>query len=120
MKTFIESLLSRKLRTATNGVDIHQTDRNQLKADFMTALQELMGSVAEVKIVADGIGVEFQNTEFGSIVFVVNAVVKSPSFDLETEAQIFAEETAQKLAEKEAKEKAKASKVKAPKVKATK
>ena len=120
MKQFIETLRTRKLRTATNGVDIHQTDRNDLKADFMKAIAELVGSVAEVKIVADGIGVEFENETFGSVVFVINGVVKGADFDLETEAQIFAEETAQKLADKEAKAKAKASKVKAPKVKATK
>lgn len=112
MKTFIAQLKDRKLRTATNGVDIHQTDRNQLKADFVTALKELLETVAEVKVVADGLGIEIEHSEFGALTFVVNAVVKSPNFDLTSESEAFALETAQKLAEAEVKAKAKASKIK--------
>ena len=120
MKDFITNLLTRKLRIASNKVDIHQTDRNQLKADFMKGIADLLSTVADVKIVADGIGVEFENEDFGSIVFVVNAVVKGTDFDLTSEAEVFALETATKLAEKEAKEKAKATKVKTAKAKVTK
>ena len=120
MEKFIADLKVRKLRTATNGVDIHQTDRNQLKADFMKEVADLLAEVAEVKIVADGIGIELENETFGSVVFVVNGVVKGTDFDLETEAKIFADETEQKRLNAEAKAKAKATKVKTAKAKVTK
>lgn len=120
MEKFIEALKDRKLRTATNGVDIHQTDRNQLKADFMKEVADLLAQVADVKIVADGVGIELENKEFGSIVFVVNGVVKGANFDLTAEAEAFALETEQKRLDAEAKAKAKATKIKTAKAKVTK
>lgn len=120
MKTFIENLATRKLRIATNGVDIHQTDRNTLRAE---ALQELLKTLEDAGLeplqTADGVGVEVElaTDQPERLTLVFGITVKNSDYDLVHESTVYQEkleETAKAKAEKEAK---KATKVKTPKKK---
>lgn len=121
MKTFVENLATRTLRTATNGTDIHQTDRNQLRGE---ALQELLKMLEDAGLeplqTADGVGVEVElaNDQLDRITLMFGITIKNSDFDLLHESTTFQEKLEETAKAKAEKELAKAKKVaKTPKKK---
>jgi hypothetical protein len=113
MKTFVTDLTTRKLRVATNGKDIHQTDRNTIRAESMAELYKVLEDLElEPLMTADGVGVEVEledaNLERITLMFAIT--IKNSDYDLVHEANVYQEklvETAKAKAEKEAKKVAK-------------
>ena len=130
MKQFMENVKVADLAVNENG-DLKQNVRNAFKADVMKALKELLADAGvQVSQVKEGLAVEFENDELGSVVVVFDGVVKGREYDVldavedfenhlkeKAEKALKAEALkAQKIAEKEflAKQKAeKAHKLKA-------
>lgn len=125
MKQFMENVKVADFGVNENG-DLKQNVRNAFKADVMQALKDLLAEAGvQVSQVKEGLAVEFENDELGSVVVVFDGVVKGKDFDVldavedfenhlkeKAEKALKAEALkAQKLAEKEFLAKQKAEKV---------
>ena len=125
MKQFMENVKVADLEVNEKG-DLKQNVRNAFKADVMQALKDLLADAGvQVSQVKEGLAVEFENDELGSLVVVFDGVVKGKDFDVldavedfenhlkeKAEKALKAEALkAQKLAEKEFLAKQKAEKV---------
>ena len=108
------NVAEKSFKLSANGEKLFQTDGMQLKADFNSALKDLLVKAGcEVFETKDGLAVQLYNAELGAMVVCVDGVVKSLSYDAVYENELFVKEKELKLAEKLAKEKAKQAKVKA-------
>lgn len=111
--------LDLKIKTNAKGVEaIHQTVRNTLKSDIINALvsdmSDLLGENGVVERTTDGVAVEV-NIGGEPIVFTLDPVIKPLDFDLDHEAEVYADilaereqREAERLAKKKKWEKAKA------------
>lgn len=112
MKELLQEVQTTVYETNEKG-DLKQNVRNELKRTVMRALHSYIAeSGAETHTIGEGIAIVLPNTVEGSIVVVVDAVVKALSYDLETEIT----DHQAKLAEKEEKAK-KTAEEKAKKIK---
>jgi len=110
---FIASIAKRVLRTNSSQSALHQTDRNVLRADTLTALAELFKLIGVPSLeVKDGIAIELPNDELGSVVAVLSLTIKDLDFDIVTEHEDFVKDKAEK-AEAKAKKEAETLKKKA-------
>lgn len=99
MKELLQEVQNTVYATNEKG-DLKQNVRNELKRTVMSALHSYIAeSGAETHLIGEGIAVVLPNETEGSIVIVVDAVVKALSYDLETEINEYQD----KLAEKEEK-----------------
>ena len=104
--------LDLKIKTNAKGVEaIHQTVRNTLKSDIINALvsdmSDLLGENGVVERTTDGVAVEV-NIGGETIVFTLDPVIKPLDFDLDHEAEVYADilaEREQREAERLAKKK---------------
>lgn len=95
---FVESIKTRVLRTNEKGKALHQTDRNQLRTDFMKALYMLLKFIGlDVELVADGIAIQLPHADLGSVVITVSGTVKELDFDIVSESEDFANSTIEKI-----------------------
>lgn len=111
MKDFLAKVLSTVFPTNEKG-EIKQTVRNDFKRDFIVALRSVFTDLGiETHLVADGIAVVIPNETEGSIIVVVDGAVKSLGFDLNSEAEAFAQKVAEKAQKEKEKAEAKAKKI---------
>lgn len=123
MKNFAEKVHNTVYETNEKG-ELKQNVRNAFKADLMTAFKDFLKEQGlDVATVHDGVAVRFSNETEGSLTVVFDGTVKSLSYEMDTQAEIYEMERAEKVekAEKKAKEKAEklalAEKAKAEKAK---
>jgi Skp family chaperone for outer membrane proteins len=109
MKELLQEVQTTVYATNEKG-DLKQNVRNEFKRTVMNALNlYLAESGAETHVIGEGIAIVLPNTVEGSIVVVVDAVVKALSYDLESEIVAHQEkltekeEKAKKLADEKAK-----------------
>lgn len=109
MKDFLTNAKTTVFATNEKG-ELKQNVRNDFKRDFMTALRSALDDLGlETHLISDGIAVVVPNDTEGSIVVAVDGAVKSLNFDLNTEAEAFAQKQKDKAEadRKKAEEKAK-------------
>lgn len=108
-----ETVKNAKLRM--NGERIHQTDRNTMKQELVNVIRSKMKAEENenVKVfsVVEGIAVEVSHEELGAITFIIDLTMKELDYDAENEAELYAEEIAEKAKVKAEKAKAKAEKI---------
>ena len=111
MKQFAENLKNANLELNEKN-ELKQNVRNEFKADVMQALKETLEnagvSVVETK---EGLAVEFENVEIGSVVVVFDGTVKSRDFDILTAEKEFRAKQAEKVEKALEKERLKAQKI---------
>lgn len=92
--------------------ELKQNVRNEFKADVMQALKETLEN-AGVNVVEtkDGLAVEFENVEIGSVVVVFDGTVKGQDFDILTAEKEFKAKQAEKIEKALEKERLKAQKI---------
>lgn len=116
MKQFAEKVKVTVFETNEKG-EMKQNVRNAFKAECMKAFAETMkANGVEVKQVADGMALTFENEVEGSVTVVFDGTVKSFSFDVDFENADFVEKQNAKVAKAEKVAAEKALKVKAVKV----
>ena len=102
MKDLIEKVQTLKLRSS--GEKIHQTDRNNLRADIQKAQAELYKNY-QMYQTKEGICVVFENEELGAIPVIFSATIKDLNFDFEQEEKDYLAEIEEKKAKAEQKAK---------------
>ena len=111
MKQFAENLKNANLELNEKN-ELKQNVRNEFKADVMQALKETLEnagvSVVETK---EGLAVEFENVEIGSVVVVFDGTVKARDFDILTAEKEFRAKQAEKVEKALEKERLKAQKI---------
>lgn len=92
--------------------ELKQNVRNEFKADVMQALKETLEN-AGVNVVEtkDGLAVEFENVEIGSVTVVFDGTVKGQDFDILTAEKEFKAKQAEKIEKALEKERLKAQKI---------
>lgn len=123
-KQFLESIKTRPLRItkAKTGEQVQQTDRNQLKADIVQALMELLqGATDFVYRTKDGVLIELENDSVangitnelgsGAITVAIDCKIMSLETNATDESECYQEQQAEKLAKAQEKAKEKASKI---------
>lgn len=92
--------------------ELKQNVRNEFKADVMQALKETLEN-AGVNVVEtkDGLAVEFENVEIGSVTVVFDGTVKGQDFDILTAEKEFKAKQAEKVEKALEKERLKAQKI---------
>lgn len=92
--------------------ELKKNVRNEFKADVMQALKETLEN-AGVNVVEtkDGLAVEFENVEIGSVTVVFDGTVKGQDFDILTAEKEFKAKQAEKIEKALEKERLKAQKI---------
>lgn len=92
--------------------ELKQNVRNEFKTDVMQALKETLEN-AGVNVVEtkDGLAVEFENVEIGSVTVVFDGTVKGQDFDILTAEKEFRAKQAEKVEKALEKERLKAQKI---------
>lgn len=111
MKQFAENVKNANLELNEKN-ELKQNVRNEFKADVMQALKETLEN-AGVNVVEtkEGLAVEFENVEIGSVVVVFDGTVKARDFDILTAEKEFRAKQAEKVEKALEKERLKAQKI---------
>ncbi len=111
MKQFAENVKNANLELNEKN-ELKQNVRNEFKADVMQALKETLEN-AGVNVVEtkDGLAVEFENVEIGSVTVVFDGTVKGQDFDILTAEKEFKAKQAEQVEKALEKEKLKAQKI---------
>lgn len=105
MKNFVNSIATRVLRTNSTATALHQTDRNALRSDSLTALANTLTAMEIPNtMVKEGIAIELPHDELGAVVIVLSETVKDLNYDIATEGEEYAREVAEKAEAKLQKE----------------
>lgn len=114
MQNFITQIKETQFPLNEKG-ELKQNSRNAFRADVITQIAQLLQeSGLSIGITKDGVGIEFENTELGSLVAMVGITIKPIEYDLTSEVEEYnaklelkakaeqekAETKAKKLAEK--------------------
>jgi hypothetical protein len=111
MKNFAEIVKTANLELNEKR-ELKQNVRNEFKANTMKALKETLENVGLVVTeTLEGLAVEFENEEIGSVVVIFDGTVKALDFDILTAEREFNAKQLEKVAKAEAKAKAKADKI---------
>ncbi len=111
MKNLFAQVFTSKF-TVTEKNELKQNERNALKSEIVSALQEFLSeNDFQVSLVDDGIACEIANDELGSIPFVIGVTMKNLSFDVVSENEAFLMKQVEKIEKAKAKEKEKTEKV---------
>lgn len=110
MKNFELEIKNKVLATNEKG-ELKQNVRNEFKHDLTFAFKDFLKQNGfDVRMVSDGVAIQFENDELGSVCVVFDGTVKPRQYDIETEHQVWLDACAEKVikaeklkAEKEAK-----------------
>lgn len=89
MKQFAEKVLNANYELNEKG-QMKQNVRNGLKADVLQAMFEMFQEAGlDAYRVNDGVAVNFENAELGSVAIVFDGVVKGLEYDAMDEAELY-------------------------------
>lgn len=79
--------------------ELKQNVRNQFKAELLDAFKDfLKANGFDVEMVSDGVAVQFQNDEIGSVCAVADFTIKSRDYDIVSENEAYCQKVSERIA----------------------